>query len=66
MGAFWIANVHVTNEEAYGKYAALATVAIAEHGGVFLARAGRYKQLEGRDRARDLYRQACQAAQINR
>lgn len=54
MGAFWIANVHVTDEEAYGKYAAIATEAIAQHGGVFLARAGRYKQLEGRDRARNV------------
>lgn len=54
MSALWIANVHVTDEESYGKYAALATGAIAAHGGVFLARAGRYKQLEGNDRARNV------------
>ncbi|MBS9716109.1 DUF1330 domain-containing protein [Pseudohalocynthiibacter aestuariivivens] len=54
MGALWIANVHVTDEESYGKYAALATGAITAHGGVFLARAGRYKQLEGNDRARNV------------
>jgi len=54
MGALWIAHVHVTDEEAYGKYAAIATEAIAAHGGVFLARAGRYVQLEGRDRARNV------------
>jgi uncharacterized protein (DUF1330 family) len=54
MGALWIANVHVTDEAAYAKYAALATEAIAEHGGVFLARGGRYVQLEGRDRARNV------------
>ncbi len=54
MSALWIANVHVTDPEAYGKYAALATEAIAQHGGVFLARAGRYVQLEGRDRARNV------------
>lgn len=53
-GAYWIANVHVTDAEAYGRYAAIATEAIAEHGGKFLARAGRYKQLEGRDRARNV------------
>ncbi|MEZ5913718.1 MAG: DUF1330 domain-containing protein [Paracoccaceae bacterium] len=52
--ALWIANVHVTDAEAYGRYAALATKAIAEHGGVFLARAGRYVQLEGNDRARNV------------
>ena len=54
MGALWIAHVEVTDEAAYGRYAALATDAIAEHGGVFLARGGRYVQLEGRDRKRNV------------
>lgn len=53
-GAYWIANVRVTDEEAYGRYARLASVAIAEHGGKFLARGGAYKQLEGRDRPRNV------------
>ncbi len=52
--ALWIAHVEVTDAEAYGKYAALAGPAIAAHGGVFLARGGRYVQLEGRDRARNV------------
>ncbi|WP_102223330.1 DUF1330 domain-containing protein [Acidimangrovimonas sediminis] len=52
--ALWIANVHVTDEAAYKKYAAIATEAIAEHGGVFLARGGHHVQLEGRDRARNV------------
>lgn len=52
--ALWIANVHVTDEEAYGEYARRATAAIAEHGGVFLARGGTYEQLEGRDRSRNV------------
>ncbi|WP_199252564.1 DUF1330 domain-containing protein [Chachezhania sediminis] len=54
MGALWIANVHVTDEEAYGKYAKLAGPAIAKHGGKFLARGGRCEQLEGRARARNV------------
>ncbi len=54
MGALWIAHVHVTDPDAYGKYAKIATEAIAAHGGVFLARGGRYVQLEGRDRARNV------------
>ncbi|MEM6635021.1 MAG: DUF1330 domain-containing protein [Pseudomonadota bacterium] len=54
MGALWIANVHVTDEETYAKYAAIATEAITAHGGVFLARGGKYTQLEGRDRARNV------------
>ncbi|MBV0912101.1 DUF1330 domain-containing protein [Anianabacter salinae] len=54
MSALWIAHVHVNDEEAYGRYAKLATGAIAAHGGVFLARGGRYVQLEGNDRPRNV------------
>jgi len=52
--ALWIAQIEVTDAEAYGRYAALAGPAIAAHGGVFLARGGRHVQLEGRDRARNV------------
>jgi uncharacterized protein (DUF1330 family) len=52
--ALWIAHVHVTDAEAYGRYAKGATEAIAAHGGVFLARGGRYVQLEGNDRSRNV------------
>ncbi len=52
--ALWIAHVKVTDAESYAKYAALATGAIADHGGVFLARNGAYEQLEGNDRARNV------------
>ena len=52
--ALWIAHVTVLDTEAYGRYAALAGPAIASFGGVFLARGGRYVQLEGRDRARNV------------
>lgn len=54
MGALWIAHVKVTDEEAYGKYAKIATEAIESHGGKFLARGGRYVQLEGNDRPRNV------------
>ena len=54
MSALWIAHVEVTDPQAYGEYAKRATTAIADHGGVFLARAGRYVQLEGRERARNV------------
>ena len=47
--AFWIAHVTVSDDEAYGKYAALATKAIAEHGGTFLARGGTSIQKEGQE-----------------
>lgn len=54
MSALWIAHVTVTDEEAYGKYAALAGPAIAKHGGAFIARAARYVQLEGKERPRNV------------
>jgi uncharacterized protein (DUF1330 family) len=54
MPAYWIAHATVTDPEAYGRYAKLATEAIAAHGGRFLARGGRYVQLEGNDRARNV------------
>ncbi|MDJ1016656.1 MAG: DUF1330 domain-containing protein [Paracoccaceae bacterium] len=54
MGALWIAHVTVTDAEAYGKYAELAGPAIAKHGGRFIARGGRFVQLEGRERPRNV------------
>ncbi|RFP87190.1 DUF1330 domain-containing protein [Rhodobacteraceae bacterium 63075] len=54
MPALWIAHVTVTDEEAYGRYAALAGPAIAAHGGSFIARGARYVQLEGKERPRNV------------
>ncbi len=54
MGALWIAHVTVTDADAYGKYAELAGPAIAKHGGEFIARAGRFVQLEGKERPRNV------------
>jgi uncharacterized protein (DUF1330 family) len=54
MPALWIAHVTVTDPEAYAKYAELAGPAIAKHGGRFIARGGRYVQLEGQERPRNV------------
>jgi uncharacterized protein (DUF1330 family) len=54
MPAYWIAHVTVTDAEAYGRYASLASEAIAKHGGRFLARGGRHLQMEGRDHVRNV------------
>ncbi|WP_170514266.1 DUF1330 domain-containing protein [Ruegeria atlantica] len=54
MPALWIAHVTVTDNEAYGKYAELAGPALAKYGGSFIARAGRYVQLEGKERPRNV------------
>jgi len=53
-GAYWIAHVAVSDDEAYMKYAALATEAIAAHGGTFLARGGQAIQKEGRAHPRNV------------
>lgn len=52
--ALWIAHVTVTDDDAYMKYAALATEAIAQHGGTFLARGGQAIQKEGRAHPRNV------------
>jgi uncharacterized protein (DUF1330 family) len=54
MTALWIAHVTVTDPDAYAKYAQAAGPAIAAHGGAFLARGGRYQQMEGNDRPRNV------------
>lgn len=54
MPALWIAHVTVTDADAYGKYAELAGPAIAKHGGTFIARGGRFVQLEGKERPRNV------------
>jgi uncharacterized protein (DUF1330 family) len=54
MPALWIAHVTVTDAEAYQKYAELAGPAVAKHGGTFIARGGRFVQLEGKERPRNV------------
>lgn len=49
-----IVRVDITDPEAYARYSAAATKAIAAHGGQALARGGRYEALEGRARARNV------------
>ena len=52
--AYWVAHVTVTDEEAFLRYAALATKAIEAHGGRFLARGGHAIQKEGRAHPRNV------------
>ncbi|NNU80592.1 DUF1330 domain-containing protein [Halovulum dunhuangense] len=54
MPALWIANVDVSDNEAYAKYAKLASEVIPAHGGTFIARGARYVQLEGREFPRNV------------
>jgi uncharacterized protein (DUF1330 family) len=49
-----ISRVDITDPEAYARYAAAATKAIADHGVKLLARGGRSEALEGNARARNV------------
>jgi uncharacterized protein (DUF1330 family) len=49
-----ISRVDITNPDAYARYAAAATKAIADHGGKPLAFGGRSEALEGKARARNV------------
>lgn len=49
-----ISRVDIKDPEAYARYAAAATKAIAAHGGRALARGGRHEALEGHARARNV------------
>lgn len=49
--AYWIAHVKVTDEAAYSRYRGMAAEAVAAHGGKFVARGGRYRQMEGAERS---------------
>ena len=54
MKGYWVARVDVSDAEVYGKYAILATKAIEEHGGRFLARGGKFISKEGDARSRNV------------
>ncbi len=54
MAGLWIAHIEVTDEETYGRYVAGATGAIEAYGGQFVARGGRYQQMEGHDHPRNV------------
>lgn len=49
-----IARVDIKDPDAYARYAAAATKAIAAHGGKPLVRGGRHEALEGKARARNV------------
>ena len=49
-----ISRVDIVDPQAYARYAAAATKAIAAHGGKPLARGGRSEALEGKARARNV------------
>jgi uncharacterized protein (DUF1330 family) len=49
-----VSRVDIKNPTAYAKYVEAGTKAIAAHGGTPLARGGRFEELEGQARARNV------------
>lgn len=54
MKGFWIARVDVSDPESYGEYAKVASEAVEEFGGKFLARGGQFLSKEGINRQRNV------------
>jgi len=52
--AYWIARVTVTDPDKYKLYVDGSVPAIKAHGGKILARGGKYEQLEGEGRPRNV------------
>jgi uncharacterized protein (DUF1330 family) len=52
--ALWIGHVEVTDAEGYAEYVAKAAQVIPAHGGTFIARGGRYHQMEGKEHPRNV------------
>jgi len=51
---YWIASVTVNDMDKYKGYVEAAPAAFKKFGGVYLARGGRHKQLEGEGRSRNV------------
>ena len=51
---YWIAHVEVRDPEGYKEYVAASAIAFQKYGARPLARGGRYEQVEGRERARNV------------
>ncbi len=51
---YWIAHVTVTDPEQYKVYAGAAPEVFKKYGASYLARAGKYQQMEGSDRPRNV------------
>ena len=51
---YWIAQIDVTDPEAYKKYVAANAVAFAKFGARFLVRAGKAETVEGTSRSRNV------------
>jgi uncharacterized protein (DUF1330 family) len=51
---YWIVNLDVADAEQYAKYQAFVRPFLAENGGTFIVRGGRYEAVEGTSRSRQV------------
>ncbi len=49
MAGYYIVEIDVNDEEGYEEYKALASAAIAAHGGEYLVRGGEWESMEGEE-----------------
>jgi len=67
MAGIWIVHVDVTDPDRYAEYIEGSTKVAAKYGGDFIARGGRYQQMEGKEYSRNVvvryptYEQAVEA-----
>lgn len=54
MAGMWVVHIDVKDDEEYGEYIKESSKVVAEHGGEFVARGGRYQQKEGREFPRNV------------
>ncbi|MGD2100739.1 MAG: DUF1330 domain-containing protein [Acidimicrobiia bacterium] len=54
MAGMWIAHIDVHDEERYAEYVKGSSKVIPGYDGEFIARGGRYRQVEGRDYPRNV------------
>lgn len=54
MAGMWIVQVEVRDDVGYAKYLEGSTKVVPEFDGEFIARGGRYQQMEGKERPRNV------------
>lgn len=54
MAGMWVVHIDVKDDDRYAEYVRQSTEVAAKYGGVFIARGGRYRQMEGREYPRNV------------
>jgi uncharacterized protein (DUF1330 family) len=54
MAGMWVAHIEVQDYEAYAEYLKDSSEVIAAYDGAFIARGGRYRQMEGKEYTRNV------------